>query len=45
MQGGYALLPQRAVDADVGVQARVIKAHYRDGSEEILAVEAFYLDV
>lgn len=46
MQGGFALLPQRAVDADVLVQVRIIKACYIDERPaEILAVEAFYLDV
>ena len=46
MQSGYVLLPQRAVDADIPVQVRIIKACYIDERPaEILAVEAFYLDV
>jgi len=45
MLGGFQLLPQRAVDADVGVHVRIIKACYMDErADEVLAAEAFWMD-
>ena len=41
---GKWLLPQRAVDVNAQVKYRIIKAVYPGGAEELLKVEAYWVD-